>query len=216
MALHLNLLHEQIAEQRQRQRDPLKIGMMALGAIGALMLVFYMFKAYQTLETKNRLSRVQHEWSKVEPQVTAAQNRSKELTTTLNTMKVLDTIIEGRFFWAPFLQKLSRSVAPNAQLTNIDGAISDDNKLVSATVQGLAAGREPRGAAEELRQLLTEQLNQSYSDVKVEFKALEDLETLVQVAGANMTVARFALSISFNPAAAAAAATSAPGRPPKK
>ena len=31
MALHLNLLHEQIEAQRQRQRDPLKLGMMALG-----------------------------------------------------------------------------------------------------------------------------------------------------------------------------------------
>jgi 1-acyl-sn-glycerol-3-phosphate acyltransferase len=55
MPLHLNLLHEQIAEQRQRQRDPLKLGMMALSAVGALMLLFYMFKAYKTLETKNRL-----------------------------------------------------------------------------------------------------------------------------------------------------------------
>ena len=36
MALHLNLLHEEISEQRQRQRDPLKIGMMVLGGLGAL------------------------------------------------------------------------------------------------------------------------------------------------------------------------------------
>ena len=55
MALQLNLLHEQISEQRQRQRDPLKIGMMVLGALGAIMLLFYMMKAYQTLSIKNRL-----------------------------------------------------------------------------------------------------------------------------------------------------------------
>ncbi len=42
MALHLNLLHEEILEQRQRQRDPLKIGMMVLGALGALMLAYYL------------------------------------------------------------------------------------------------------------------------------------------------------------------------------
>ena len=35
MALHLNLLHEEISEQRQRQRDPLKIGMMVIGALDA-------------------------------------------------------------------------------------------------------------------------------------------------------------------------------------
>ncbi|HEV3409680.1 MAG TPA: hypothetical protein VG095_05270 [Chthoniobacterales bacterium] len=213
MPLHLNLLHEQITEQRQRQRDPLKLGIMALSALGALMLLFYMFKAYKTLETKNRLSRVEAEWAKVEPKVTAAQKQAKELTTTINTMKVLDTMIEGRFFWAPFLQKVSRCVAPNAQVTNIDGSVSDDNKIVTSTVQGVAAGREPRAAAEELRQLLSEQLAESYTDVKVEFKALEDLDTLVNVAGANMTVARYSIGITFNPAAPGSAT---PTPAPKK
>jgi len=76
MALHLNLLHEEIFEQRQRQRDPLKIGMMVLGAVGALMLVYYLWNAYKVLEIRNRLSQTEHDWSKVEPKVTAAQKRA--------------------------------------------------------------------------------------------------------------------------------------------
>src|SRR6188768_2498848 len=155
MALHLNLLHEEISEQRQRQRDPLKLGTMALGAIGALMLLFYIFKAYQTLHVKSQLSAVERDWAKVEPKVTAAQKRATELTATLGTTKILDTIVEGRFFWAPLLQSLSRCVAPNAQLTSIAGAVSDDLKTITLTLEGTAAGREPRAAAEELRQLLT-------------------------------------------------------------
>jgi hypothetical protein len=216
MALQLNLLHEQIAEQRQRQRDPLKIGMMALGAVGALMLLFYMFKAYQTLGVKNRLSVVQHDWAKVEPNVTAAQKQSKELTAMISTTRVLDTMIDNRFFWAPFLQRISRCVAPNAQLMSIEGSVSDDNKQVMVTIQGLAAGREPRSAAEELRQLLTEQLGQSYSDVKVEFKTLEDLDTIINVAGANMAVARYSLGVTFNPVASKISATPAPARASKR
>jgi hypothetical protein len=39
MALHLNLLHEEILEQRQRQRDPLKIGMMVLAGFGAFLFL---------------------------------------------------------------------------------------------------------------------------------------------------------------------------------
>ncbi len=39
------------------------------------MLLFYMFKAYQTLAVKSRLTTIQHEWSKVEPKVTAAQKQ---------------------------------------------------------------------------------------------------------------------------------------------
>ena len=195
MALHLNLLHEEIAQERQRQRDPLKIGMMVLAALGALMLAYYMWKAYQTLEIRNRLGQVQHEWSKVEPKVTAAQKRSTELNSIISTTKVLDGIIDNRFFWAPFLEKLSRCVALNAQLTAIDGTVHEDK--VTLAIEGVAAGREPRAAAEELRQLLLEQLGQSYGEVKVEFKALEDLDTIVNIGGSNLNMARFGLTVGF-------------------
>jgi hypothetical protein len=198
MALHLNLLHEEIAEERQRQRDPLKIGIMVLGGLGALMLAFYMWKAYQTLEIRNRLGQVQHQWSKVEPKVTAAQKRSTELNSIISTTKVLDGIIDNRFFWAPFLEKLSRCVALNAQLTAIDGTVQEDK--VTVAIEGLAAGREPRAAAEELRQLLLEQLGESYGEVKVEFKALEDLDTIVNIGGSNLNMARFGLTVGFQTA----------------
>lgn len=215
MALHLNLLHEEISEQRQRQRDPLKIGMMVLGALGALMLVYYMWNAYKTLEIRNRLGQVQHEWSKVEPKVTAAQKRSAELNSIISTTKVLDGIIDNRFFWAPFLEKLSRCVALNAQLTSIDGTVLEDNK-VTVNIEGLAAGREPRAAAEELRQLLLEQLGQSYGEVKVEFKSLEDLDTIVNIGGSNLNMARFGLNVAFQTAAAKPSPTAGRVRTPKQ
>jgi hypothetical protein len=209
MALHLNLLHEEILEQRQRQRDPLKIGMMVLAALGALMLLYYLWNAYKLLEIRNRLSLAQHDWAKVEPKVTAAQKRSAELNGIISTTKVLDGMIDGRFFWAPFLEKLSRCVALNAQLTSIDGNVLDDGKI-TVVIEGLAAGREPRAAAEELRQLLLEQLGQSYFDVKVEFKTLEDLDTIVNIGGSNMAMARFGISAAFNPVAAKSSPTPGP------
>lgn len=215
MALHLNLLHEEILEQRLRQRDPLKIGMMVLGGLGALMFLWYMGKAYQTLAIRSRLNTIQQDWKKVEPRVTAAQKRSAELKEIIGTTKVLDQMIDGRFFWAPFLEKLSRCVALNAQITSIDGTVLDDEKNVNVMIEGLAAGREPRSAAEELRQLLLEQLGQSYHNVNVEFKTLEDLDTLAKIGGANMAMARFALSLSFNPSANAKG-TSPSSRPARK
>jgi hypothetical protein len=209
MALHLNLLHEEIFEQRQRQRDPLKIGMMVLGALGALMLLYYLWNAYKVLEIRNRLGQAQHDWAKVEPKVTAAQKRSAELNSIISTTKVLDGMIDGRFFWAPFLEKLSRCVALNAQLTNIDGSVLEDGKI-SIGIEGLAAGREPRAAAEELRQLLLEQLGQSYNEVKVEFKSLEDLDTIVNIGGSNMAMARFSISATFTTVASKSSPTPGP------
>jgi len=216
MALHLNLLHEEFQEQRLRQRDPLKIGMMVLGGLGTLMFLYYMWNAYQTLGIRNRLNAVQHDWSKVEPNVTTAQKRSAELNGIISTTKVLDGMIDSRFFWAPFLEKLSRCVALNAQITSVDGTVLEDNRGISVMIEGLAAGREPRAAAEELRQLLSEQLSQSYHDVKVEFKTLEDLDTLVKIGGANMAMARFSVSATFNQVDTAKAAPSPNSRTPRK
>src|ERR1700730_12661804 len=209
MALHLNLLHEEIFEQRQRQRDPLKIGMMVLGALGAVMLLYYLWNAYKALEIRNRLTQAQHDWAKVEPKVTGAQKRSAELNSIISTTKVLDGIIDNRFFWGPFLEKLSRCVALNAQLSSIDGTVLDDGRI-SVVIEGLAAGREPRAAAEELRQLLLEQLGQSYKEVKVEFKTLEDLDTIVKIGGSNMAMSRFAINATFATAATKPSPTPGP------
>ncbi len=216
MGLHLNLLHEEIQEQRQRQRDPLKIGMMVLAGIGALLFLYYIWNAYRTLEIKSRFTAVDREWTKIEPKVTAAKRRADELNTIIKATRVLDEYIDNRFFWGPFLQKVSRCVAPNAQLTGIQGAVVEDNKSVGVSIEGVAAGREPRSAAEDLRQMLLEQLGQSYRDVKVEFKALEDLDTIVNLGGTNMAMAHYILNVTFNPAPAKAAASPAPARPSKR
>jgi hypothetical protein len=198
MPLQLNLLHEEFTEERQRKRDPLKLGLKGLGVVGAFMLLFYGFRAYQTLAIKNRLHTVQEEWSKVEPKVTAAQKRAEELNDIINTTKVLDSMIERRFFWAPLLQKLSGCVAPNTQLTNFDGAINSD-KTVTLTIEGKATGAEPRAAAEEFRQLLSEELGKKYRGVKAEFKVLEDLDTEVDVGGTSLPVARYVITVGLAP-----------------
>ena len=208
MALHLNLLHEEILEHRQRQRDPLKIGMMVLGGFGALLFLYYMFSVYRTLEIKSRLSAVERNWTKIEPEVTAAQKRVAELEGVIKTTRALDDYIENRFFWAPFLQKVSHCVPPNTQLTNLEASVLDENKGISVSLEGVAAGREPRSVAEDLRQMLIEQLGHGYRGVKVEFKTLEDLDTIVNVGGTNMPMAHYILAINFNPGPMAKSAAS--------
>ena len=206
MALHLNLLHEEILAERQRQRDPLKIGLLVLAGCGAMLFIYYAWNAYQTLEIKSRLSKVQSEWAKIEPQVTTAQKRSAELNSIINSTRVLDSYIDHRFFWAPLLEKISHCVAPNVQLTAIEGIVLDDGGI-TVSIEGVAAAREPRSAAEDLRQMLLEQLTKSYHDVKVEFKTLEDLDTMANVGGVKTPMARYNIFVTFG-------ATEAPKPPP--
>jgi len=64
--------------------------------------------------------------------------------------------------------------------------------------------------------MLTEQLAQSYGDVKVEFKALEDLDTIVNVSGTNLAMAHYTLTVGFNPGAAAKTAAASPSPRPAR
>ncbi len=208
MALHLNLLHEEIQEQRQRQRDPLKLGLIALGAIGALFFLYYMWQGYRVLQVKNQLSVAEAEWAKVEPKVTSAQKRATDLSGTINTTRILDDKIHARVYWGPILERIARCVAPNTQIVSLDGMV-DAKNAVAISLEGVAAGAEPRSVAEDLRQMLFEQLGKHYPDVSVEFKSLEDLDTQVSIGGSNVPTARYFLKISFQagtPATADAAA----------
>ena len=98
-------LHEEIAEQRQRKRDPLKLTMYVGIGIAALFILNYLWTGYRVLGLKSRLTAVQHDWEKVEPKVTAAQKRADELNGIINTTRALDGLIDGRFYWAPLLEK---------------------------------------------------------------------------------------------------------------
>ncbi len=216
MALQLNLLHEEFSEQRQRQRDPLKLGIIALCAFGAILFLYYGWNAYRTLQIKNQLSQVEREWNKVEPKVTAAQKRADELHKIIDGTKVLDGIIEGRFYWAPLLATLSHCVAPNIQLISLDGTVAESNQTVTIVLEGMGAAREPRAAAEEFRQLLAEQLEKKYTEVKIDFKNLEDLDTVVNLAGVPTASARFVLSVSLNPAPPEPGAIPSPSAAPLK
>jgi hypothetical protein len=219
MALHLNLLHEEFLEQRQRQRDPLKIGMLVLVSCGVVLFAYYAWNAYRTIEIKTRLNHVTADWKKIEPEVTKAQKRSAELSNIVNTTRVLDEYIDGRFFWGPLLDRLARCVPPNAQVTSFEGMAQDDEKGggISITVDGVTAAREPRSAAEDLRQMLLEQLGKAYHDVKAEFKALEDVETVANIGGTNVPMSHYILLITFKSnSSAKPAATPAPARAKRK
>ncbi|HEY2103777.1 MAG TPA: hypothetical protein VGH08_11060 [Chthoniobacterales bacterium] len=198
MPLQLNLLHEEVAQERQRKRDPLKISMYVGAGVAALLALNYLWSAYRTLSIKAHLSTVERNWAKVEPQVTAAQKRAEELNGIIGTTKTLDQIIDGRFYWAPMLEKISRCVTPNLQITNLDGMVDEESKAISISLEGTAAGREPRSVAEDFRQMLLEQVGKERPVVKVEFKALEDLDTLVNVGGSNVPAAHFIVSVSLS------------------
>ena len=68
MALHLNLLHEEIPSSGNASAIRLRSASLALRSCGAVLFLYYGWNAYQTLEIKARLGAVQRDWAKIEPQ----------------------------------------------------------------------------------------------------------------------------------------------------
>ena len=199
MPLQINLLHEEILQQRQRQRDPLKLSLYAAIGLGALLVLNYLWTGYRVLDAKSHLNSAQAEWDKIEPKVSAAQKRSDELNGIIGTTKALDGYIESRFYWAPLLEKVAHCVTPNIQITALEGIVEEEKGIVTVTLDGVAGGREPRGVAEDFRQMLLEQVGKEQPTVKVEFKTLEDLDTTVAVGGNNVTTAHFVVIVGMEP-----------------
>src|SRR5438034_8410966 len=197
MPLQLNLLHEEILEQRQRQRDPLKLSIYAGIGLAVSLVLNYLWTGDRVLESKSRLNAVQSEWAKIEPKVTAAQKRAEELNDIISTTKTLDGSIDRRFYWAPLLEKVAHCVTPNIQITALEGAVEEE-KGITITLDGVAGGREPREVAEDFRQMLLEQIGKEEPSIKVEFKTLEDLDTTVSVGGNNVTTAHFVVMVVLN------------------
>ena len=163
-----------------------------------MLLLNYLWTGYRVLESKRRLNLVESEWAKVEPKVTAAQKRTEELNGIINTTKALDGFIDRRFYWAPVLEKVAHCVTPNIQITALEGTVEEE-RGISITLDGVAGGREPRGVAEDFRQMLLEQIGKEQPSVKVEFKVLEDLDTTVSVGGNSVTTAHFVVMVGLDP-----------------
>ena len=199
MPLQLNLLHEEISEQRQRKRDPLKLSLYFGIGLAALLVLNYLWTGYRVLESKSRLNAIQGEWTKIEPKVTAAQKRTEELNSIIGTTKALDEYIDKRFYWAPLLEKVAHCVTPNIQVTSLEGLVEEEKGTVTVSLDGVAGGREPRGVAEDFRQMLMEQVGKEQPTAKVEFKTLEDLDTTVSVGGNNVTTAHFIVTVGLEP-----------------
>jgi len=115
MAPSLNLLHEEILEQRQRKRDPAQDRNPRARELRRTPFSLLRVDAYQTFEIKAKLSAITA-IGKAEPQFTQAQKRSAALTDIINTTRRLDDTSTS-VFSGTFLEKLSALRPPNAQLT---------------------------------------------------------------------------------------------------
>ncbi len=208
MPLRLNLLHEQQAARAQRKRDPLKLGLYALGGVAALFVAYYLVRLGTSASLHSQLAGKKAEYSKkYELPLKNADAREKELTRTTAAASALTARVEGRFYWAPLLDVLLRTVPREVQLLGFGGNDDPKDKNVGFTLEGVAAGKEPRAVAEQFRITLGNNLNAKYgagaANVRFRSGALEETKTTVALDGQQQLTARFTIEVTLRKPSAA-------------
>lgn len=213
MALHINLYHEVQQQQRARQRDPLKLGILAMALIALAFAGYYVFRIGSVHEVTMRLAAAEEDWRKLEPKAKQAKTRENELNEAIRTSENLVKRVEERFYWAPVLAHIMANVPRGVQITKIHGELNADAaKGNYITITGLSSGNEPRTVAEDLRTALNDKFAASYQGVTASFKSLEDSEEPAVFNGRTVRTAHFTMDLHV---IAAAPTPAPPVRTPK-
>lgn len=221
MALHLNLYHEVEKQKAISRRDPLKLAVMGLGAVAACFAGYYFYQLSVQSSIKSELTRLQNEYATLRAKADVAKGREEELSATIQLSEQLTKRIDSRFYWAPVLDILVQSVPREVQITKVAGDVSGSTpKRCSISIEGLAAGTEPRTVAESLRKTFADKFAGSYKKVSTTFKSLEDGKNHVTLDGHSLSTAAFSINVQFqsgdDPTPDTADASAAPGADSKK
>lgn len=196
MALQINLYHEVQKERKLKRRDPLKLSIYGLSALGALFAAYYCVELGRMHGLSGELKKVQAEYNALEPKAAAAKTRESEINTEIQKSELMAKRIEQRFYWAPMLEQIANTVPREVQITRLVGDLTGDAvRKCSLTLDGLSAGTDPRKVAEDLRTAIAEKLGPKYKSVTSSFKSLEDGTEMVVLDGQQMATASFAINV---------------------
>ncbi len=206
MALHLNFYHEIQREAQARARDPVKLAGLAGAALAVLLLAYYGYRSYAVSRVEAKLASVQKEWKRLEPAQAEAKKREAELFVLQKSNKALVDRLHGRLYFAPLLDKIATATPPTVQITSLAADYADPEKPATVLVSGIAAGLQPRSAAEAFRLALEKEVSGQYPKATASFDAnsLEEAEENIEWSGESLHTARFKIRLTLE------------GRPPAK
>ena len=198
MPLKINLYHEVIRARRDEQYDPLRLSMIALVIVATCLVGYYVYALAGKSSVESAFKQKQAAYDALQPKVKKAVEDEAELNKLLSVTDQLSKRMEERFYWGPVFEHIVAVVPPAVQVTRCSGDIASDTlRRGQVTMEGLAAGEEPRKVAESLRVQLEERLKTKYKNVTALFRSLEDGAEKVTYEGAKLPTVNFNIAITF-------------------
>ena len=199
MPLHVNLYHEILRQDRARRRDPLRLGMLGLLIIATGFVAYYFVVLARAHEVGIRYSALADQFSKLDAKAKDAKARQAELNEEITASDTMMKSVDSRFFWAPVLDQIIKTVPRTVQLTHVGAdAPTDDNAITtSLTISGISSSTEPRKEAEALRTALDARLGAMFKGVTSAFKTLDDSDQVVVLDGRRLATATFTIEFQL-------------------
>jgi Tfp pilus assembly protein PilN len=125
--------------------------------------------------------------------------------------------VDSRFYWAPVLDQILRSVPRTVQLTHVSADTPPDANATTSvlSITGISSAEEPRKEAEALRTALAARLGAHFKGVTSVFKSLDDSDEFVMLDGRRLATANFTIEFQLQVKDPVVAAPPAPARKPR-
>jgi len=198
MALHLDLHHEILQQERERQRDPLKLGIFFLAFVAVCCLGFYLMHYNRVRVLRGELARIRAEWTTLEAEQKQAEVKEAELLEARSLADTLQASINSRFFWAPFLELLGEVVPINVQVSRMSASVVEKANRLTVNLDGLAAGDAPRQVAETFRLGLESKLCERFTAADASFRSLDDSSATAELGGRELEIVQFSITVDVD------------------
>jgi hypothetical protein len=199
MALKINLYHEVLRTKKQEQYDPLKLSIFGMILVAIGLVSWYALELTSRSSAVDNFKSKETEYGTLGPQEADAKTREAEYTKQLAMTEKLGKRIEERFYWAPVLEDLALAAPPNVQTTKMAGEVSGEGlRRIQISIDGVAAGEEPFGVAEEFRTALAERFGKRFKKITATLKNVDESPDKVTLNGKTLRTATFSISIVFN------------------
>ena len=212
MPLHINLYHEVQRQELARQRDPLRLGMLAVLVIAIGFVANYFVVLERAHVAGIHFADIQGAWSGLQPKAQDAKARQDQLNSEIQASDALKKTIDSRFDWAPVLQEILKSAPRSVQLTHVSVDVPDDDKAISGvlSLSGISGAVEPRKQAEAVRTALEASLARRFTHVSSVFKQLDDSDQFAMLDGRRLATAAFTIEFQIQLRAPVVVATPPP------
>lgn len=201
MPIRINLFHEEEKALRERQRDPVKLGLLATLLLILCQLVYWLILSGSAASKNAQLGGLRAEWEKLKGPTEEGEGKIEAMKTQMEAFELINRKVSSRAFWAPVLQQLLEGARRDVQLTEVNGAVSQEGNMRLA-IHGITAGQEPRSVAEYLRETLEKALKTVHPETTTRFELLDENPDLIEINGRKFRNARFIIDCRMVNAAA--------------